>query len=72
MQLGRKLGTLVANELVKEILALGMPAERANPQWPARINDLIIKGEFVSIDEGDRWKRMIIGFGAGVFLTFRL
>ncbi len=27
--------------------------------------DAVIRGEFVSIDEGDRAKRMLIGFGAG-------
>ncbi len=63
--LGLKLGDLVASHLVKDILALGMPAERANSLRPARINDLILKGEFFSIDEGSRMKRMLIGFGAG-------
>ena len=31
----------------------------------ARLDDLIIKGELFSIEEGNRKKRMIIGFGAG-------
>ena len=63
--MGLKLGDLVAGHLVKDILALGMPAERANSLRPARDGDLIIKGEFVSIDKGSRMKRMLIGFGAG-------
>jgi hypothetical protein len=63
--LGLKLGDLVAGHLVKGILALGMPAERENSLRPARVDDLIIKGEFFSIDEGSRMKRMLIGFGAG-------
>ncbi len=62
---GLKLGDLVAGHLVKDILALGMPAERENSLRPARVGDLIIKGEFFSIDKGSRMKRMLIGFGAG-------
>jgi hypothetical protein len=56
---------MVARELVKEILDLGMPAERAHTGLPPGIGDLLIKGEFVSMDEGSRRKRMLIGFGAG-------
>ena len=65
IRLGRQLGDMVARELVKEILKLGMPAERAYTGPPPNIRDLLIKGEFVSIDEGSRRKRMLIGFGAG-------
>ena len=62
---GLKLGDLVAGHLVKDILALGMPAERENSLRPARDGDLIIKGEFFSIDKGSRVKRFLIGFGVG-------
>jgi hypothetical protein len=65
IRLGRQLGDKVAAELVKEILKLGMPAERSKTGPRTGIGDLIIRGEFVSIDEGDRLKRMLIGFGAG-------
>jgi hypothetical protein len=65
IQLGRQLSDMVARELVKEILDLGMPAERAHTGLPPGIGDLLIKGEFVSMDEGSRRKRMLIGFGAG-------
>jgi hypothetical protein len=63
--MGLKLGDLVAGHLVKDILALGMPAERQNSLRPVRSGDVIIKGEFFSIDEGSRVKRMLIGFGSG-------
>jgi hypothetical protein len=65
IEIGRKLGSLVAERLVTEILAMGMPAERAHTGPEPGIGDLLIKGEFVSIDEGDRLKRMVVGFGAG-------
>ena len=65
IEAGRKLGELVADELVARILEMGLPAERAGTGPAPRINDLAIKGGFVSIDEGSRLKRMLIGFGAG-------
>jgi hypothetical protein len=65
IQLGRELGDLLASELVKEILEMGMPAERAHSGPPPLMGDLLIKGEFISIDEGSKTKRMLIGFGAG-------
>ncbi len=49
IELGRKLGSQVAQELVKEILALGMPAERARSGPPPGNGDVLIKGAFVSI-----------------------
>lgn len=65
IRLGRQLGDKIAEELVQEILKLDMPAERSQAGPPAGNGDLIIKGEFVSIDEGHRLKRMLIGFGKG-------
>ncbi len=65
IRLGRDLGHRVALELVKNILAMGLPAERYGAGPLPQIGDYVITGEFVAIDEGDRLKRMIIGFGAG-------
>ena len=53
------------SELVKEILTLGMPAEHADRWHPPGIGNLLIMGEFISMDEGSKAKRMLIGFGAG-------
>ncbi len=66
VELGRKLGATVAEKLVEEIRAMGLPAQRASGSGIApREGDLLIKGEFVKIDAGSRMKRMLIGFGAG-------
>jgi hypothetical protein len=62
---GRRLGDQVAVRFVDEILKTGLPAERAGSGSLPQRGDLIIKGEFVSINEGSRLKRMLIGFGAG-------
>ena len=63
--LGRDLGARVAAKLVEDLRAMGMPAERAAAGPPPAPGDGVIMGEFVTIDEGDQLKRMLIGFGAG-------
>jgi len=61
----RQLGDAIATELVRDIQAMGMPAAEANSASRPQVNDLVIRGYFVSIDEGNAAKRMTIGFGAG-------
>ncbi len=65
VKLGRKLGADIADDLVKEIRDLGMPSERSSGGSLPETGDLIIRGAFVTIDPGDRLKRVLIGFGAG-------
>ncbi len=65
VELGRRLGDRLAAQLVRDIRAMGLAVERAGSGLPPQAGDLVIRGEFVSIDEGSRAKRMLIGFGAG-------
>ncbi len=65
IRLGRELGSRAAAKLVSEILAMGLPAERARGAAPPSIGNIVITGRFAHIDKGDRTKRMIIGFGKG-------
>ncbi len=65
VELGRRLGDRLAAQLVRDIRAMGLAVERAGSGLPPHAGDLVIRGEFVSIDEGSRTKRMLIGFGAG-------
>ncbi len=65
IQLGRQLGAQVADGLVRAILDMGMPAERAGHGPPPQLGDVLITGQFFSIDEGSRGKRVLIGFGQG-------
>ena len=44
IRLGRELGRRVADALVKDILAMGLPAERAHTGPPPNIGDLAITG----------------------------
>jgi Domain of unknown function (DUF4410) len=62
---GRKAGAAVASELVTEIRAMGMPAERASQGTTQEINDIVIRGYILAIDEGNAAKRVAIGFGSG-------
>ena len=65
LSLGRKLGALVAKDLVGELQKMGLPAVRAKGQLPPQLNDIAIVGYFVSVDSGSIAKRFAIGFGSG-------
>lgn len=65
IRLGRQLGARVAANLVRSILDMGMPAQQAGHGPPPQMGDVLITGQFISIDEGDRAKRVLIGFGQG-------
>jgi hypothetical protein len=65
VELGRKLGTAVARELVAEIKAMGLPAVQAEGQPAPKVGDLVIRGYFVSVREGSAGERVLVGFGSG-------
>ena len=62
---GRALGSQMAVELVERIRELGMPAIRASANTMPRVNDIVIRGYLVSVNEGSAAKRVAIGFGSG-------
>ena len=62
---GRQIGAEITSQLVKQILDMGMPAERAPMGTTAQINDIVIRGYLLSIDEGSATKRVGIGLGSG-------
>jgi hypothetical protein len=55
----------LATRLVEDIRSLGLSAERAAGAAMPEVNDLVIEGDFVRIDEGSRTMRFVIGFGVG-------
>jgi len=65
IQTGRQLGALIATQLVEEIRGMGMPAMRASSRTKPEINDLVLRGYLLSVDEGSATKRVTIGFGSG-------
>jgi hypothetical protein len=65
VQMGRELGAQIATELAQRIREMGMPVMRAPKGTPLRLNDIVIRGYLVSLDEGSTAKRVTIGFGYG-------
>jgi Domain of unknown function (DUF4410) len=56
----------LATHLVEKIQAMGLPAEVVWGPLPERVGaTLLIDGQFISIDEGNRAERVVIGLGAG-------
>jgi hypothetical protein len=62
---GRKLGAEIAAELVGRISDMGMPAQQAMAGTIMQVNDIIIRGYLLSINEGSADMRMAIGFRQG-------
>lgn len=65
MAADRELGEAVAKELVSKIKEMGLPAVQALGEPPPRVNDIVIRGAFLSVDEGSAVQRVVIGFGYG-------
>lgn len=63
--LAEAVANTLASKLVEDVSALGLPAERAVGAAPPALNDLVIEGDFLRIDEGSKTLRFVIGFGAG-------
>jgi hypothetical protein len=62
---GHKLGAEVARQLVVDLQKMGLPAVQAAGQSPPRVGDIVIKGSFISVEEGSAGKRALLGFGSG-------
>lgn len=59
------LGAEVAKQVTAQLRGAGLPAVQAAGQSSPRIDDIVIRGYFVSEDEGSATKRMLVGFGSG-------
>ena len=55
----------MADKLVVEIRDLGLPAERGFGLPPGVPAGLVISGQFVAVDQGNRTERVTLGLGAG-------
>ena len=65
IKVGHKVADALAEELVKKIRSFGLWAERGFGYPYGKAKDLMIKGQLLSIDEGNRTERVAIGLGAG-------
>jgi hypothetical protein len=55
----------ISETLVSEIRKMGLPADRAAPGTVPGPGDAIVQGQVERISEGNRTRRLAIGFGAG-------
>ena len=62
---GRQVGAEIAQNLVSEILSMGLSAVEVSGQASPKVGDLVIRGYILSLDEGNAAKRVAIGFGSG-------
>ena len=61
----KKIAASLSKQLVDKLNKRGINARWAKDSGAPPENALVIKGHFVTIDEGSRAARMIIGFGVG-------
>jgi hypothetical protein len=64
-QLGTEVSDALATELTQKIAALGLHTVRADKSVRVTPGSILITGDFVSIDEGNRLRRNAIGLGMG-------
>lgn len=63
--LARKVGAEIAKDLVADLQGMGLPAVAAAGQPPPQVNDIVLRGYFVSVNAGSATERILIGFGEG-------
>ena len=62
---GMKLGDEMASELVTQINDMGLNAQMASPTTKPQVNDIVIRGYLLSVEQGSTAMRVMVGFGAG-------
>jgi hypothetical protein len=65
LKIGQEAAHDLSEDLVKQLTALGFQVDNLPRGTAAGPNDLVVDGEFLTADEGNKARRMIIGFGAG-------
>jgi hypothetical protein len=63
--LGKQIGKELGDEIVQAIRAMGLPAEHVYGTVRPQVNDIVIRGYILSMQEGSAGERIAIGFGAG-------
>lgn len=65
LAIGQDVSNTIAEDMVAGLQRLGLAAERASRDTPARDADLLVRGQLLDVNEGNRLRRLVIGFGAG-------
>ena len=61
----RELVNLMSTSLVKDLETSGYHAVRYDPENPLPTNGWLVRGMYTKVQEGNRLRRAMIGFGAG-------
>ncbi len=64
-EMGRQVAKALAGELAQGLRGLGFTVERKPRGTPIGDRQLLVDGEFLDVDEGNRLKRLVVGFGVG-------
>jgi hypothetical protein len=62
---GQQLGAQLATQVVQQIIGMGLPAAIASAATRPQLNDLVIEGSLLSVQQGNAAERVTIGFAAG-------
>jgi hypothetical protein len=62
---GRKLASQITADLVEQIRGMGLPAASGSAATRPQLNDILIQGSLLSVEQGSAAKRIAIGFSAG-------
>lgn len=65
VELGRQLGRQIAQQVVTRLREAGIDAYPVGAGPVPKVGDVVLRGEFVSIQPGSRTMRVLVGFGAG-------
>jgi len=63
--LAHQVADTVAADLARRITAMGLPAQRRSRDQAPPLGAIAVGGQFVDLDEGNRMRRMAIGFHQG-------
>ena len=63
--LAKEVKDALAEEVVDGLKPLGFVVERVGRETKATGSDLLIDGQFLTVDEGNPLRRLVIGFGTG-------
>jgi hypothetical protein len=62
---GKEWANALSESFVRQFVEEGITSRRATGSTHIPLNAIVVKGQFILIDEGDEIKRTTIGFGAG-------
>jgi hypothetical protein len=65
IQIGNEVADALATELVTKIKGMGLNAVYVPASMTPTADSIVVSGRFLDIDEGNRLRRNMIGFGAG-------